>query len=354
MALPADAAPCQRPAQARPAHSSPLSPPADASSTSPGALPKAPHTPWGQFSLPKPCLSPQSISDPPGHRTASVGCGLQPSQRGDATSLPSHAAGGLCSRAGPASGRQKQTRGGSACPHASTAHGPGRANKSAPCAGRAAWACVPASLLLQAAHPLASHQHGTWARQGGQGGVGGANWQGSALHLCQATATPAQKLPGVVGSQAAVGFQFWWDLSGGGNPVVVVSKLWRAPSSAGGLSGGCSQPGKCHKAHPAGPARNLLPPQPLPKPGSLSRRQDSHPAWQGWAEHQPASPGRQYWKRLGKGSIGPRLAAGRQAAKELSVPLLLPQVSSATVKPGFEGRGEGCVPPALPLHNPPG
>lgn len=122
--------------------------------------------------------------------------------------------------------------------------------------------------------------------------------------------------------------------------------------SAGGVPGGRSQPGQYHNS-------------PLPQPGSCPfssppqiqtpsfQKTGQHPACQGQAELQPASPGRQagthwlYWKLQGKGSVGLLLGA-----EELIVPLMLSHVSTATVKPGFEGKGEGCVPLALPFHNP--
>jgi len=143
-------------------------------------------TPLRAVLLPQTMFVPADPARPPGQRAASAGWGFQPSQRGDATSVPSHAASGLCGRAGLVVGPRKPTRGGCARPHASTAHDPGRANKSAPCAERA-WGCVPANLLLQAAHPRPPTSTGPAPGRGVR--AGGANWQSSALHLCQATVT---------------------------------------------------------------------------------------------------------------------------------------------------------------------
>lgn len=190
----ADAAPC--PGQA----SASLTPqPPCCQPTGPRAWPKAPHTPWGQFSLPKPCLPPQSMSDPRGTEQP-VGCGFQSSQCSDTVSLPSHVVGGLCSRAGLASGPGEQTRGGSAHPHASTARSPGRANKSAPCAGRAAGGCIPANLLLQAAYPWPPTTMGPGPGRGGK-------WGGQLAGLCPASLPPSPEAPRGDGISRVVGFQ---------------------------------------------------------------------------------------------------------------------------------------------------
>lgn len=169
---------------------------------------------------------------------------------------------------------------------------------------RAAWGSVPAN-LLQAAHPPATHRHGTWARQRGQSR---GEQTGRALPCTSAKPLPPQprssqgwwdfkggRLPGSGGLLVVKGSQQWWAPRGGGISVVVHSKQWWAPS-AGGFPEGSSQVGQGHKAHPAGPVRNLSFPQhPTPTKAvlSLSKRQDSHPAWQGQVEHQPASPGGQ-------------------------------------------------------------
>lgn len=115
-----------------------------------------------------------------------------------------------------------------------------------------------------------------------------------------------------------VGSQWWWDPGGGGLPVaggvpllvgswwrwapnsgelqaVVGSQCWWAPSSGWWAPRGLQPAGAVPQSPPSWPSQEPTPSQnPHPRPGlSLFKRQDEDPAWQGRAEQQPASPGRQ-------------------------------------------------------------
>lgn len=107
------------------------------------------------------------------------------------------------------------------------------------------------------------------------------------LHLCQASASLAQKISGAVGTPR-----------GGGNPKGWVgSWCWWVPS-AGGIPRGHRQPGQCHKAPPA-PTCPIQEPTPSPAPRKARRspsegREGQHRAWQGQAKPQPPSLGWQH------------------------------------------------------------
>lgn len=141
-----------------------------------------------------------------------------------------------------------------------------------------------------------------------------------------------------MGFQAVVSSQQRWVSRSGGISVVVASWWWWSPS-AGGIPGSHTLLGLCHKAQAA---RHLPPPQSPQSwaPPKASTAIQPGSVWLSTGQRPPAGRSRLCWKRLGKGSVGTRLAAGSSQlpAEELSMALPLPRVSSATVKPGFEGR----------------
>lgn len=184
------------------------------------------------------------------------------------------------------------------------------------------------------------------ARDRGQAegsGLGGQT--GRALHCTAAKPLPLPPQPrssrhgGIsvaVGFRAVVSSQQRWVSRSGGISVVVASWWWWSPS-AGGIPGSHTLLGLCHKAQAA---RHLPPPQ----------------SPQSWAPPKASTaiqPGRVWlsrsrlcWKRLGKGSVGTRLAAGSSQLRSSAWHCHCPE--SAAQQLSLVLRGE------QPLHNPPG
>lgn len=147
---------------------------------------------------------------------------------------PARAEGGLGNGEGLASGTrspQKQTRGESARLCVSTDSAPGRADKRAPCAGQAAWGCVPAR-----GHPLpASRQHGTWAR-----------WRSRIP-----APLPSLCLPGPEDLRGCGNPKGWWKPQGvGGLLVLVGSQCWWDSQGSQAARAVPQSPPSTHLPHP--------------------------------------------------------------------------------------------------------
>lgn len=291
--------------------------------TGPGLCPRH-RTPLG------PAFRPQAESVPrqcprraPGHP--------RPAGSGGDVSVPCPAAE---HRAGLAAGTPKQTRGGSARPHC------------------AVWAGRTRELLVHGGHREVVSLPGSPASRTPPATHGPGNWTGGAKltgpNLCQATATPAQNisargvdfksdgvpgsggLPGLVGSQwdlwggiqATLGTQCLWGLSAGGLQAVANSKPSGLPllmDSRGVTARLGSAPEPTQLAQPGTSSAS-------PKDSRSLSRQDSHPPWQSWAEHQPVFPDRQEQPVLGTpghcwtqaGSRAP--GSSQRAQRELLLP----------------------------------